>query len=98
MAHMPYRQDEAEIIRDGKMTVLEKFERDLRAAGAERWEEAHCDFVCLPDQAVEQRVISIVHHGERIQSQDVDFLPGRPPPKKQGAVSLVIGAFSKRKV
>ena len=36
------------MVLEGKLRVEEKFEMDLKKAGAESWKEIHCDFVCLP--------------------------------------------------
>ncbi|KAL8992114.1 MAG: hypothetical protein Q9169_007359 [Polycauliona sp. 2 TL-2023] len=35
------------------LRVEEKYERDLKEAGAERWTEVHCDFEELPDKAID---------------------------------------------
>ena len=50
---MPHRADERAEILDEKLTVAGKFERDLKVAGAEWWEEVHCEFTFLPDTVLE---------------------------------------------
>ncbi|KAL8896463.1 MAG: hypothetical protein Q9192_003080 [Flavoplaca navasiana] len=50
---MPHRAEERAEILDKKLTVAGKFERDLKVAGAEWWEEVHCEFTFLPDTVLE---------------------------------------------
>ncbi|KAL9635894.1 MAG: hypothetical protein Q9204_002448 [Flavoplaca sp. TL-2023a] len=53
VANMPHRAEERAEILDKKLTVAGKFERDLKFAGAEWWEEVHCEFTFLPDTVLE---------------------------------------------
>ncbi|KAL8672055.1 MAG: hypothetical protein Q9168_003482 [Polycauliona sp. 1 TL-2023] len=43
---------EQEILGEGSELVVDKFARDLKEAGAERWTEVHCDFEDLPINAI----------------------------------------------
>ncbi|KAL8981671.1 MAG: hypothetical protein Q9205_003615 [Flavoplaca limonia] len=53
VANMPHRKDERVEILDKKLTVAGKFERDLKFAGTEWWEEVRCEFTFLPDTVLE---------------------------------------------